>query len=54
MHSESLQFECKDMKHMTDKDTCSLQLNGESRVGEELTDHKMTNDLRDKGYMQYG
>lgn len=57
MHSEPLQFECNDMKHMTEKDVYTPQSNAERMPGEESSqslDHKETNDLREKGYMEYG
>ena len=55
--SEPLHFECKDAKHMPEKDVYTPQSNAEHMPEEETSqsaDHKITNDLREKGYLQYG
>ncbi|XP_020202157.1 probable E3 ubiquitin-protein ligase RZFP34 [Cajanus cajan] len=57
MHSEPLQFECNDIKHMTEKEVYPSESNAEHLPGEELSqsmDHKDINDLREKGYMEHG
>lgn len=54
MHSEILQFECKDMKYMSDKDVYNPQSCVPGEESSQSTDHKMINDLQEKGYMQYG
>jgi RING finger/CHY zinc finger protein 1 len=56
LHSEPLQFECNDMKFMTEKDVYNLPSN--EHVHEEKSsqssDHKKIDDLRERGYMEYG
>ncbi|KAJ1420170.1 Zinc finger, RING-type [Sesbania bispinosa] len=57
MHSEPLQFECNDMKHVTEKDVYNLPSNEEHIVGEKSsqpTDHIKIEDLQERGYMEYG
>ena len=57
MHSEPLQFECNDMKQMTEEDMYTTESNAELDHGEESsqsTDHEEVNDLLEKGYMEYG
>ncbi|XP_057720465.1 probable E3 ubiquitin-protein ligase RZFP34 isoform X1 [Arachis stenosperma] len=57
MRSEPLQFECNDMKHLTEGDAYATESNAEIDHREESsqsTDHEKTNDLREKGYMEYG
>ncbi|KOM41920.1 hypothetical protein LR48_Vigan04g211800 [Vigna angularis] len=56
--SESLQLDCKDKKHVTEKDVYNhLPSNEEHILGEESsqsTDHQKINTLRERGYMEYG
>lgn len=57
MHSEPLQFDCNDMKHITEKDVYNLLSNEEHILGEESSqssNDKKINDLRERGYMKYG
>lgn len=57
MHSEPLQFECNDMKHVTEKDVYILPSNAEHTLGEESSqsiDHKKIDDLCERGYMEHG
>lgn len=57
MHSEPLQFECNEMKLMTEKDVYDIPSNEEQMLGEKpshSSDHKKVNDLRERGYMEYG
>ncbi|KAH1244871.1 putative E3 ubiquitin-protein ligase RZFP34 [Glycine max] len=55
MHSEPLQFDCNDMKHITEKDVYNLLSNEEHILGEESSqssNDKKINDLRERGYMK--
>jgi len=56
LHSESLQLDCKDTKH--EKDVYNhLPSNEEHILGEESsqsTYHQKINNLRERGYMEYG
>ena len=57
MHFEPLQFECNDITHMTEKEVYPPESNTEDLPGEEScqsTDPININDLREKGYMEYG
>lgn len=57
MHSEPLQFECNDRNLITEKDVHNLPSNEEHMHGEKSSqspDHKKINDLRERGYMEYG
>ncbi|CAJ1972148.1 unnamed protein product [Sphenostylis stenocarpa] len=57
MHSEPLQFECNDIKHMTENEVYAPESNAEDLHTEESsqsTDHKNINNLPEKGYMEYG
>ncbi|QCE16179.1 hypothetical protein DEO72_LG11g3192 [Vigna unguiculata] len=58
LHTESLQLDCKDTKHVTEKDVYNhLPSNEERILGEESsqsTDHQKINNLRERGYMEYG
>jgi len=57
MRSEPLQFDCNDIKDMTEKEVYPPESNAEDLPGEEScqsTDPKNINELRDKGYMEYG
>ncbi|KAH1244872.1 putative E3 ubiquitin-protein ligase RZFP34 [Glycine max] len=56
MHSEPLQFDCNDMKHITEKDVYNLLSNEEHILGEESSqssNDKKINDLRERGYMNF-
>jgi len=57
LHTESLQLDCKDTKHVTEKDVYNhLPSNEERILGEESsqsTDHQKINNLRERGYMEY-
>ncbi|XP_024630996.1 probable E3 ubiquitin-protein ligase RZFP34 isoform X1 [Medicago truncatula] len=50
LHSEPLQFECNDKKHMTEEGVYPPKSNPESLPGEESS----TYDLQEKGYMEHG
>lgn len=50
LHSEPLQFECNDKKHMTEEGVYPPKSNPESFPGEESS----TYDLQEKGYMEHG
>lgn len=53
LHSESLQLDCKDTKHVTEKDVCNhLPSNEEHILGEESS--QKINNLRERGDMEYG
>ncbi|WVZ20722.1 hypothetical protein V8G54_008044 [Vigna mungo] len=58
LHAESLQLDCKDTKHVTEKDVYNhLPSNEEHLLGEESsqsTDHQKINTMRERGYMEYG
>ena len=57
LHSEPLQFECNDMRHMTEEDVYNLPSNAEHMLGEESSqsaEHEKINDLRERGYMEHG
>ncbi|KAI9093579.1 hypothetical protein K1719_027028 [Acacia pycnantha] len=57
MHSESLPFECKDLKHVNVNEVYTPQSNADHVPVEELnqsTDNNKIGELRERGYMQYG
>lgn len=58
LHTESLQLDCKDTKHVTEKDVYNhLTSNEEHLLGEESsqsTNYQKINTMRERGYMEYG
>jgi hypothetical protein len=50
----ALHSECNDTKHTTQEDVNPPKSNLESLPGEASSESINTNDLQDKGYMEYG